>query len=117
MKFFEYALVYLSNTPITEVRKILYNTQLDFMIRNLLRKAFIPKSMFPAVFSALNVIKDIRFDCRRSDRSSFIHKVIERILTFGSAGEDASKEIVEALPAEMERLGIKRLSDIIGIVE
>ena len=29
----------------------------------------------------------------------------------------ASKEIVEALPAEMERLGIERLSDIIGIVE
>ena len=28
----------------------------------------------------------------------------------------ASKEIVEALPAEMERLGIERLSDIIGVV-
>ena len=28
----------------------------------------------------------------------------------------ASKEIVEALPAEMERLGIERLSDIVGIV-
>ena len=97
LKFFEYALVYLSNTPITEVRKILYNTQLDFMIRNLLRKAFIPKSMFPAVFSALNVIKDIRFDCRRSDRSSFIHKVIERILTFGSAGEDLNEDDVNYL--------------------
>lgn len=29
----------------------------------------------------------------------------------------ASKEIVETLPAEMERLGIERLSDIIGCVE
>ena len=29
----------------------------------------------------------------------------------------ASKEIVEALPAEMERLGIAKLSDIIGIIE
>ncbi|MDE5694399.1 MAG: dihydroorotate dehydrogenase, partial [Alistipes sp.] len=29
----------------------------------------------------------------------------------------ASKEIVEALPAEMERLGIEKLSDIIGIVQ
>ena len=28
----------------------------------------------------------------------------------------ASKQIVEALPVEMERLGIERLSDIIGIV-
>ena len=29
----------------------------------------------------------------------------------------ASKEIVEALPEVMERLGIERLTDIIGIVE
>ena len=29
----------------------------------------------------------------------------------------ASKEIVEALPGEMERLGIEKLSDIIGIIE
>ena len=31
--------------------------------------------------------------------------------------EHAIKEIVEALPREMERLGIERLSDIIGIVK
>ena len=35
----------------------------------------------------------------------------------GAANPYASKEIVEALPAEMQRLGIGRLSDIIGIVE
>ena len=29
----------------------------------------------------------------------------------------ASKEIVEALPGEMERLGIEKLSDIIGCIE
>ena len=29
----------------------------------------------------------------------------------------ACKEIVETLPVEMERLGIEKLSDIIGIVE
>lgn len=97
LKFFEYALVYLSNTPITEVRKILSNTQLDFMVRNLLRKAFIPKSMFPAVFSALNVIKDVRFDCRQSDRSTFTHKVIERILTTGNAGEELNEEDLDYL--------------------
>lgn len=97
LKFFEYALVYLSNTSITEVRKILSNTQLDFMVRNLLRKAFVPKSMFPAVFSALNVIKDIRFDCRNSDRTSFTHKVIERILTIGSASDELNEEDVDYL--------------------
>ena len=97
LKFFEYALVYLSNTPLLEVRKILYNLQVDFMIRNLLRKAFIPKSMFPAVFSALNVIKDIRFGCQKSDRASFVHKVIERILSINSTSEELSDEDVNYL--------------------
>lgn len=97
LKFFEYALVYLSNTPITEVRKILFNTSMDFMIRNLLRKAYIPKTMFPAVFSALKVIKDVRFDYKRNDSKSFSHKVIERILSYGTAGEDLNEEDVNYL--------------------
>ncbi len=97
LKFFEYALVYLSNTPLLEVRKILFNLQVDFMIRNLLRKAFIPKSMFPAVFSALNVIKDIRFGCQKSDRASFIHKVIERILSVSSTSDELSEDDVNYL--------------------
>ncbi len=97
LKFFEYALVYLSNTPILEVRKILFNNSMDFMVRNLLRKAYIPKSMFPAVFSALKVIKDIRFDYKKNDSKSFAHKVIERILSYGSAGEDLSEDDVNYL--------------------
>ena len=97
LKFFEYSLVYLSETPITEVRKILSNLQLDFMIRNLLRKAFLPKTMFPAIFSALNVIKEIKFDCRLSDQQSFTHKVIERILTFTGANEELNEEDITYL--------------------
>lgn len=97
LKFFEYALVYLSNTPLLEVRKILFNLQVDFMIRNLLRKAFIPKNMFPAVFSALNVIKDIRFGCQKSDKASFVHKVIERILSMSSSSDELSEEDVNYL--------------------
>ena len=101
LKFFEYALVYLSNTPIMEVRKILFNNNMDFMVRNLLRKAYIPKSMFPAVFSALKVIKDIRFDYKKNDSRTFAHKVIERILSYGSAGEDLSEDDVNYLVSKI----------------
>lgn len=101
LKFFEYALVYLSNTPIIEVRKILFNTSVDFMIRNLLRKAFIPKTMFPAVFSALKIIKEIRFDCRKNNRKSFAHKVIERILTYGPNNEEMSEEDINYLVSKI----------------
>lgn len=97
LKFFEYALVYLSNTPLAEVRKILFNSQADFVIRNLLRKAFIPKGMFPAVFSALNVIRDIKFDCGKNGKETFVHKVIERILSVGNADEDLSESDINYL--------------------
>lgn len=97
LTFFEYALVYLSNTPITEVRKILFNTSLDFMIRNLLRKAYIPKSMFPAVFSALKVIQEIRFDVKDNNRVAFSHRVIERILSFGNAADEFKEEDINYL--------------------
>ena len=102
LKFFEYALVYLANLPITEVRKILYNSQVDFVVRNLLRKAFIPKNLFPAVFSALKVIKDIRFDMRRSNAQTFTHKVIERILSYANAEEDFDKKDVEYLISKID---------------
>lgn len=101
LKFFEYALVYLSNTPITDVRKILFSSSMDFMVRNLLRKAYIPKSMFPAVFSALKVLQEIRFDIQKGDRQSFSHRVVERILSFGTAGEEFKEEDVNYLVSKI----------------
>ncbi len=101
LKFFEYALVYLSETPIAEVRKILFGTQADFMIRNLLRKAFIPKSVFPAIFSALKIIREVRFDCAQTNRKSFGHKVVERILSFTQNNDELSPEDIKYLVSKI----------------
>ncbi len=97
IKFFEYALVYLSETPITEVRKILFNPQADFMVRNLLRKALLPKSVFPAIFSALQIINEIRFDCENPNRKEFGHKVIERILSFIRNNDELNNDDINYL--------------------
>lgn len=97
IKFFEYALVYLSETPIAEVRKILFNPQADFMVRNLLRKALLPKSVFPAIFSALKIINEIKFDCETPGRKDFGHKVIERILSFIRNNEDINNDDINYL--------------------
>lgn len=101
LKFFEYAIVYLAETPIAEVRKILFNTQADFMIRNLLRKAFIPKALFPAIFSALKVIREIKFDCCRSNRKEFGHKVVERILSFTQNNDELSSDDIKYLVSKI----------------
>ncbi len=101
LKFFEYAIVYLSETPIAEVRKILFNEQADFMIRNLLRKAFIPKGVFPAIFSALKVIREIRFDCGRSSRKAFGHKVVERILSFTQNNDELGPDDIKYLVSKI----------------
>ncbi|MDD7313047.1 MAG: DUF2336 domain-containing protein [bacterium] len=97
LKFFEYAIVYLSETPIAEVRKILFNPQADFMVRNLLRKALIPKGIFPAIFNALQIIREIRFDCGRSDKKIFGHKVVERILSFAQSTDELSTDDITYL--------------------
>ena len=101
LKFFEYAIVYLSETPIAEVRKILFNNKADFMVRNLLRKAFIPKSVFPAIFSALKIISEIRFDCGRTNRKAFGHKVIERILTLNQNTNELTNEDINYLVSKI----------------
>ena len=101
LNFFEYALVYMSETPITEVRKILFNNQADFMIRNLLRKAFIPKSMFQAIFSALKIVREIRFDCARTNKKFFKHKVIERILSHIKDNEELSPDDIKYLVSKI----------------
>ena len=97
LKFFEYSLVYLSNTPLLEVRKILFNSQADFVIRNLLRKAFIPKNMFPAVFSALNIIRETHYNCSPNAKKTFVHKVIERILSVSNTDEELNENDIKYL--------------------
>ena len=57
--------------------------------------------MFPAVFSALKVIREIRFDCRKSNRKSFAHKVIERILSYTPGNEELSEEDIRYLVSKI----------------
>lgn len=97
LKFFEYALAYLSNTPLAEVRKILLNAKVDFMIRNLLRKASIKKNMFHTVFGALKVVNTINFDCRNLDKKDFTHQVIERVLSFENATQELNNDDIHYL--------------------
>lgn len=97
IRFFEYGLSALSTTPVMEVRKILSNIKQDFIVRNLLRKAYIPKTLFPAIFSALEVVKETKFDCCENERKLFPQKVIERILSYSLAGDGLTPEDVKYL--------------------
>ena len=97
LKFFEYAIAFLSKSTISEVRKILFNSNADFMIRNLLRRSFIPNNMFPAVLSAITVISDLRFDNSKSNRKIFSHKVIERVLSLESASGELHENDINYL--------------------
>lgn len=101
LKFFEYAVSFMSETPVVTVRKILFNSQADFEVRNLLRKALLPKSVFPAIFSALKVINDIRFDCCRTDSHLFTRKVIERILSYTPTTDELSDEDINYLISQI----------------
>lgn len=95
--FFEHALGYLSDTSVNNVRKILYTSSADFEIRNLLRKALLPKSTFPIIFNALKIIRDIHFDCNHYSNKTFSRKIIERILSFAPSTEEMANDDIDYL--------------------
>ena len=62
---------------------------------------FIPKSMFPAIFSALKIVREIKFDCGRSNKKAFGHKVVERILSYIRDNEDLSSDDIKYLVSKI----------------
>lgn len=113
----------------------LINTLLGMRIDVARRKPIIANTMGgfsgPAVFPiAVRMVYQVSKACRIPVMGcggvSSARDVIEMMMAGATAVQVgaanlvnpyASKEIIEALPAEMKRLGIEKLSDIIGIIE
>ena len=109
----------------------LINTLLGMRIDTRCRKAVIANTMGGAVFPvAVRMVYQVAKACRVPVMGcggvTTARDVIEMMMAGATAVQVgaanlvnpyASKEIVEALPGEMERLGIEKLSDIIGCVE
>jgi len=113
----------------------LINTMLGMRIDIARRKAVIANTMGgfsgPAIFPvAVRMVYQVAKACQvpviGCGGVQSARDVIEMMMAGATAVEVgaanlvnpyASKEIVEALPQEMERLGIERLQDIIGIVK
>lgn len=81
LKFFEYALAFLTKKKTKEVRKIIFFSTDDFVVRNLLREAKIAVSYFPIVLAALKIIREIDFEDHKVKISTWSKKVLERLLT------------------------------------
>ena len=113
----------------------LINTLLGMRIDTMRRRAVIANTMGgfsgPAVFPvAVRMVYQVARTCSvpviGCGGVASASDVIEMMMAGATAVEVGSanlvnpyacKEIIEALPAEMERLGIEKLSDIIGIVK
>ena len=113
----------------------LINTMLGMRIDTVRRRAVIANTMGgfsgPAIFPvAVRMVYQVARACRIPVMGcggvSTARDVIEMMMAGATAVQVgaanlvnpyASKEIIEALPAEMRRLGITRLRDIIGCVE
>lgn len=113
----------------------LINTMLGMRIDPVRRRAVIANTMGgfsgPAIFPvAVRMVYQVSKACRIPVMGcggvQSARDVIEMMMAGATAVQVGSanlinpyacKEIIEALPAEMERLGIEKLSDIIGIIE
>ncbi len=76
VKFFEYALCFLARKPISEVRKTLFSSKDDFVIRNLLRDAKIPSNMFTAVMTSLKIVQELNFDIGKKGEKVFLKRLL-----------------------------------------
>ncbi|MFV0625821.1 MAG: DUF2336 domain-containing protein [Alphaproteobacteria bacterium] len=97
LKFFEYALCFLTQKPLNEVRKVLFSSKDDFIIRNLLRDAKVPSNMFSPVITSLKIIQELNFDISGNSRETFSKKVIERILTYEALNQKMDMDDIKYL--------------------
>lgn len=97
LKFFEFALLYITRRKLTDIRKIVVNLKDEFMIRNVLRDANIPTNLFPAVITSLKIIQEMNFDVEKENKANFTQKVIERLLTFDTTVEKMDSDDVDYL--------------------
>lgn len=81
LKFFECCLSFMAKKKLQDIRKTLFSSKDDFVIRNLLREAKISIVYFPIILSALKIIREIDFEDSKVKLYSWSKKVLERLLT------------------------------------
>ncbi len=102
MGFFERALARLASLPLQNAR-ILIHDHGGLGLESVYMKADLPKRLYPAFRAGIELSDETDYDSRQNDRSRFIERMLERVLTqFEDPQSRMSQEDIDYLMNKLE---------------
>jgi uncharacterized protein (DUF2336 family) len=104
INFFERAVARLADLPLQNAR-ILIHDQGALGLESIYMKADLPKRLFPAFRAGIDLIRETEYDGGANDRSRFIERMLERILTrFEDPQSRLTEEDIDYLMGKLEQV-------------
>jgi uncharacterized protein (DUF2336 family) len=104
INFFERAIARLADLPLQNAR-ILIHDQGSLGLESIYMKADLPKRLFPAFRAGTDLIRETEYDGGANDRSRFIARMLERILTqFEDPQSRLTEEDINYLMGKLEQV-------------
>jgi len=111
LPFFEAAMAELADIPVFNARELVHDAG-KRGLRALFDRAKLPRSYFPAIRAAIDVVWETEYDGGDQDRERYSRRMIERILTqYGDLGVQFEADDLEYLLAKMDALPIDRVPE------
>ena len=104
INFFERAIARLADLPLQNAR-ILIHDQGSLGLESIYMKADLPERLFPAFRAGIELVRETDYDGGPNDRSRFIERMLERILTqFEDPQSRMTQEDIDYLMGKLEQV-------------
>ncbi len=104
INFFERAIGRLADLPLHNAR-ILIHDQGPLGLESIYMKADLPKRLFPVFRAGIELVRETDYDSGKNDRSRFIERMLERILTqFEDPQSRMTEEDINYLMGKLEQV-------------
>ncbi|MCH8808466.1 MAG: DUF2336 domain-containing protein [Proteobacteria bacterium] len=102
--FFERAVARLADLPLQNARILIHDQGL-LGLESIYMKADLPKRLFPAFRAGIELVRETDYDGGPNDRSRFIERMLERILTqFEDPQSRMTQEDIDYLMGKLEQV-------------
>ena len=102
--FFERAIARLADLPLQNARILIHDQGL-LGLESIYMKADLPKRLFPAFRAGIELVRETDYDGGPNDRSRFIERMLERILTqFEDPQSRMTQEDIDYLMGKLEQV-------------
>jgi uncharacterized protein (DUF2336 family) len=104
LNFFERALAKLGNVPLKNARMLIHD-QGALGLQSIYLKAELPRRLFPAFRAGIDVVSKTEYDGGSNDRSRFIERMLERMLTqFEDPATRLSQDDIDYLMGKLNEI-------------